>query len=209
MKISLLLLGLLLSNLALAEQVLEEKSCWEIKLDEDSIKKLNIKPEKLTKKAGVSYTSICIDFKGADKNIKYAGGGGCGGSSRCGSNFLILDDLILELGNPIPDLKDANHWKIFTENSDVGTSINIAKDLESAKRFIKKSHIGEQTIMSNNLIISTNSLLKQEIGKAKLKNIDLLKQFKNENINNFNGLQVNINKLAGPDGLILRINKKL
>lgn len=166
--------------------------CWDAEIQPESIEILKVPSDKIVLKDGVLYATICLDFVDKSELIYLVGGGDCGGSSLCGSNFLIINKQILKLGYPIKDIRNKSPWKTLSERTEFNEVFNITKDLASAKHFIKQSKSGEKTILTNNLHGGLKSALDNNMPKNLIYQKDLNK-FLNENIDNrHNNLQLRI-----------------
>ncbi|KPH93085.1 hypothetical protein AMS58_19355 [Pseudoalteromonas porphyrae] len=144
MKIIIYMLALL-SFFSYSEEV-----CWEVTpADKEATVTEISQPSALTK-------IVCLDFDDALDNIVINQGGGCGGSSKCGFNFLILDDLIYQFN------KKVDEFPLKTNSINLGPinfhrKYNIFTKVEDAQLFIKQRLSIESVMYSKNLRAAINS----------------------------------------------------
>ncbi len=201
MKILLLILSVFITSKAYSEVI-----CWETKVDERYVEYFKIKDSDIQFKPEGKYVRTCVDFEKAQKEIKYAGaGGGCGGSSKCGSNFLVLDDFILELTNPTKHDKAIKPWKMLSGNTDTLSKVQIAKSIDAAKKFIKQRKSNEMVIMSNNLDTATDSALRYQFNVNKKFEIDIMKNFSKDKLEQAEGLQISVEKMKEVNSSVINI----
>ena len=109
-------------------------------------------------------------------NIVINQGGGCGGSSKCGFNFLILDDLIYQFNKKVDELPpETNSIKLGPIN--FHRKYNIFTKVEDAQLFIKQRLSIESVMYSENLRAGINSWERYNLPKkAQNSFVDIFKE---------------------------------
>lgn len=143
-----------------------DEDCWRARLTQAAIKHLKLSQEEIQRDTKGDFVIICSSKTLKIKPPVWAGGGGCGSSSSCGTNFLIIEGYpvpLEDLPDPIIGETPLRPWKILSgETKD--TNIFIAKDLDSAIKHMKIKSPNTQTILSPEPETISKFLLNQEIG---------------------------------------------
>jgi hypothetical protein len=162
-----------------------------------TLNKTSVKEEAANSSIDISVTdnekeqskTFCYDVDGSGKILGLAGGGGCGSSSQCGNNFLIIDDEVYNFGevillgeNQIPDyVMSLNSWD---------ETIHIAEDLETAKHILKNKQHSDSLIMSAKLSAGINAGSDYKL-KNKMENLQSLFDKNNTTEKMLNGITLN------------------
>jgi len=143
-----------------------DEDCWRVPLTEATIKHYKISQEEIQQDKKGDFVIVCSSKKLNIKPPVWAGGGGCGSSSSCGTNFLIIEGYPVPLEEmPAPQIGEPplRPWKTLSgETKD--TNIFIAKDLASAIKHLKIKAPNTQTLMSHDPETISKFLLNREIG---------------------------------------------
>ena len=143
-----------------------DEDCWRARLTQAAIKHLKLSQDEIQRDTKGDFVIICSSKTLKIKPPVWAGGGGCGSSSSCGTNFLIIEGYpvpLEDLPDPIIGETPLRPWKILSgETKD--TNIFIAKDLASAIEHLKIKSPNIQTIMSPEPEVISQFLLNREIG---------------------------------------------
>ena len=202
-----ILIALLAFPFLIPSTSLAEEDCWRARLTEATIKHLKISQEEIQQDRKGDFVIVCASKILNIKPPERAGGGGCGSSSSCGTNFLILEGYPVPLEDmPAPKTGETpfRPWKILSgETKD--SNIFIAKDLASAIEHMKIKSPNTQTIMSPEPDVISQFLLNREIGHET--KVSLPETFRSSNdVHDLTGVDVKIRHFTDQNIRFLRVS---
>lgn len=181
---------LLMILLLLTLSVFAEPICWDTKVKDSDIATLRVPDNQVQTKSDGKYIQICIDFESAAKKLEYAGGGGCGGSSKCGSNFLVIGDITLELTNQTPFTNSEAPYAVLRDSGEAESMISVARNIDAAKEFIRNRKANELIILSDELEAATNHEIRSKLGISN--DLNFLNKFKQKDLIEAKGIELRI-----------------
>ena len=148
-----------------------EEVCWEVTPATTETAPATTETAQTTRTTGAevsllafSKKVVCFDFDDTPESIVINQGGGCGGSSKCGFNFLILDDLIYKFNKRI-DALPPELTPIHLGPINFYKKYNIYTNVKDAQLFLEQRQNLESVMLSENLGAGINSWKKYNLPK--------------------------------------------
>ncbi|GAB2923020.1 hypothetical protein [Rheinheimera gaetbuli] len=145
-----------------------DESCSEVEISLENLQVLEISQSQIIKRDEKIYAVVCFIIN-APINIGRVSGGGCGGSGKCGGNFLVLDKWVFPIRDPVDYPSNVEVWHRFSLNEFKGKRLSIAKNVEIAKGLISEREEGEIIIMAPQLEVGIDSFLKTELADPNIR----------------------------------------
>lgn len=134
-----------------------EEVCWEVEPVKEANQLLLLNDGQSTEK---KLKVICFDFDDPNIEVVVKQNGGCGGSSHCGGNLLVLGKTIYEFKEKVEHLAEGESavrlgsLKFYLKH-------NIFTDMEDAQTFLKDNDSIGAVLYSNTLSAGMFSIDKQ------------------------------------------------